>query len=117
MGRGIAKRVADVLPEVQLEFGRQIKTHNLTEYNLLLYPEPYGATRLGAFQVKYKYNESADVDLISRSIVQLNILACGWQDARFDLNYPGIGNGRLSKRDVIVLIEYLPDNVHIWTFE
>jgi len=37
-------------------------------------------------------------------------------DCRIDLNFPGIGNGRLSPDQVLPLIKQLPDNVHVWRY-
>jgi hypothetical protein len=45
---------------------------------------------------------------------------CAWcaehPDASVHLNYPGIGNGRLRREDVLPIIALLPDQVTIWEY-
>ena len=113
MGRGIAKTVRDKWPGVDVQFGNAIKA-NINEFGF------YGVIlgkKLGLFQVKEHWASKADPGLISASSSALNEYACTYPDQRFDLNFPGIGNGQLKYEDVLPLLADLPDNVHIWTFE
>jgi hypothetical protein len=77
------------------------------------YPEP----RLGAFQVKYNWNEQADLDLINYSMSKLITIATAMPHERFNLNFPGIRNGRLGRREVLDALDPGPDNIIIWEYE
>ena len=121
MGRGAAKQLANRVPMIPHGFGRHIKQicGDLGTYSVLILPYRTGSKHymgLGAFQVKYHYNEDACIKLIAHATNQLKHLAEIGNDERYDMNYPGIGNGRLSMDDVAPIIETLPDNVHVWTF-
>ncbi len=114
MGRGIAKQVRDAFPDIDLDFGKNIKEHyaNLGAYNIIdssIYP------KILAFQVKYHWADKADIDLIIGSVIRLSGRAAANSDKTFFLNYPGIGNGRLAISDVEFLINILPENVTVWT--
>jgi len=72
---------------------------------------------IGAFQVKYEFDEPADLMLIRRSVTYLEEIAKGYLGRRFDMNFPGIGAGQLSRKVVLPELESLPDNVHIWEYK
>lgn len=112
MGRGIAKQMKDKYPEVPFQFAKQIK--HLGTYGLIFHLGD--DTHLGAFQVKHHYADPATVSLIHHSAVQLDHFAEEYPHKRFDMNFPGIGNGRLPIDEVIQSINFMPDNVHVWTF-
>jgi hypothetical protein len=115
MGRGAARTAALRWPGLPYELGKRIE--HLSEYNIgLLSQTNEPRFSIGAFQVKFNFADAADLDLIARSANELAKLATERHDWRFDMNYPGIGNGRLSLAAVDPLLESLPDNVHIWTF-
>jgi len=115
MGRGAAKTAAQRWPGLPYALGKRI-TH-LEEYNIGLLTQTNGELlTLGAFQVKFHFADQADLELIARSARELASLARTRQDWRFDMNYPGIGNGHLRFEDVDPLLQDLPDNVHVWTF-
>ena len=56
-------------------------------------------------------------ELIKISTSMLGELANVYTNTRFDLNFPGIGNGHLSKDEILPIISKLPDNVHIWEYK
>lgn len=123
MGRGIAKEAATRFPDIPFEIGRQIESFRAHSN---LYPEKtfpnYGVCgfygeerqRIGFFMVKEHWRDMAKLDVIQRST---SLVRKFTQDfGRVDLNFPGIGNGRLRREDVLPIIEQLPDNVHVWEY-
>ena len=114
MGAGAAKSVRDWCPEVGLLLGKKIP--HLQEYNLASAKVNYSGRQIpiGVFQVKYHFQDSADLDLIKRSAQKLKAKATesSWT---FHLNFPGIGNGKLKYETVLPIVESLPDNVWVYT--
>ena len=113
MGRGIAREIRDAVPGVDKVIGDAVKLHIQSDffYGVILM-NPFSI-----FQVKYSYSDPADLDLIQRSSVMLGGYALRTPNIIFNLNFPGIGNGKLKYNDVLPLLESLPDNVHVWTFK
>jgi hypothetical protein len=103
MGRGIAKQAALRFPQLPYELGRLIRDNGLCvcpspSHNFIYYP------------VKFNFWEIADLQLISRSCVQLVELT----DALgLDVVYmvrPGCGNGKLDWNRVKSMLEDCLDN-------
>lgn len=111
MGKGIALEATRRIPGIAKEFGRRI-TH-LSNYGLIIWERP-GQQSIAAFQVKRHFRDKADLNLIDMSTKQLIKIATKYPSARFDLNFPGIGNGELPRHLVLPIIRQLPDNVYIW---
>ncbi len=113
MGRGIARQIRDAYPGIDRKIGYRIYCEMPEDsegfYGLLL------GRKLGAFQVKRHYADKADLNLIQASAAMLERTAKDNPDRVFFLNYPGIGNGKLSRDQVQPLLERLPNNVVIWT--
>lgn len=113
MGRGIAFEALTRWPQIQLEFGRIIQQRcgHLGIYGLLVDE----ARDLGLFQVKKHFRASASTEIIASS-TQMLIDWCDEHPAtEVNLNYPGIGWGRLSEVEVEPIVRQLPDRVSIWT--
>jgi len=111
MGAGIAKQMRDRFPGIDLEIGAAIgKAGSGGTYGLLL------GNKVGAFQVKYHFKSMANLGLISLSAEQLKDEARANPDKTYALNYPGIGNGGLRPWMVEGILEDLPDNIQIWTY-
>ena len=110
MGRGAAWRLKMKVPEIDRLFGNMIFAlcGHLGRYGILFHK------RYGALQVKYRFDEKARVDLIEFSLGKLAEIARKSPKLKFNVNYPGIGNGGLSKSDVRPLLDVLPDNVFVW---
>lgn len=110
MGRGIAAQARDRFPGLDKRLGREILSRCglLGAYYMIFDP----ATKIAAFQVKYHFAETADLELIYRSIGKL--LANSPRFHAIHLNFPGIGNGHLARGSVLPMLEVLPDNIHIW---
>lgn len=119
MGRGAARQLALRYPHIPRLFGRRI-TH-LSKYLIVTEPShQYAHPWLGVLQVKYHFKDMADMDLLSESISALKMTANTLPHFRIDINYPGIGNGCISAasdlKQIVHLLNSLPDNVHVWTF-
>ena len=114
MGRGFARQIKTHFRDHNLPqyFGEQIMQldAHLKEYYILQHP----VTRVCAFQVKRDWAMPASLELIWKSVQMLDIWASNETGLTFNLNYPGIGNGRLTVDEVTPLLGTLPDNVHIW---
>ena len=110
MGRGAAWQLKLKVPGIDKIFGKMIHETcgHLGRYGLLF------NGKYGAFQVKYRFNEKADLDLIKFSMVMLSLEAKKDREAIFNINFPGIGNGRLTEDEVKPVLRTLPDNVHVW---
>jgi hypothetical protein len=110
MGRGAAWILKMKVHEIDRVFGKMISETcgHLGRYGLLFHH------RYGALQVKYRFDEKARVDLIEFSLEKLAEKADESPKSRFNINYPGIGNGQLRKQEVRPLLEALPDNVYVW---
>jgi uncharacterized phage-like protein YoqJ len=70
--------------------------------------------KIGAFQTKVHWQDDADLHLIAHSVKMLKAAAERTPELRIDMNFPGIGNGKLTFDDVAPLLVGLPGNVHIW---
>lgn len=118
MGRGIAKQMADRYPEIRDDFARQLQgwqAVNLRHPNVLEINE-YGGQMVGYFMVKDHWRSPASLSIIEESVNEV----IAWDtDPWFTiaLNFPGIGNGKLRREDVLPIIERLPDNVEVWEYE
>lgn len=108
MGKGCAKEAADRYLMLPRELGVRIKVegnvvHSFPQYGLLTFP------------VKHAWHESADLDLIRRSVSQLKRFLS--PHLRYAMPRAGAGNGRLRWSDVRPVLAELPDNVRVITFE
>lgn len=124
MGAGAAKQLRDRVRGIAHNFGQKIREGcgHLGEYGIITAGKPMGKympeTETGAFQVKTDWQNQADTRLLAGAAKQLtNMLGRRSPDWTVFVNYPGIGNGGLSKTDVAPIINGWPDNVHVWTFE
>lgn len=115
MGRGIAGEAATRYPAIPTVWGKHlIQMGRPREYNLLVSSRWQEGKKLAAFQTKYEPAQPSLPGLISRSVIMLKVLAERHPGKRFDLNFPGIGYGRLKEKEVLPIIQCLPDNVYVW---
>lgn len=116
MGRGIALQLAERNPQIRKDFGEYLKTW----WELLHFPceilGEYDGQDVGYFMVKNHWAEPAKLSIIEDSVTSLMDLLTE-HDTRVDLNFPGIGNGKLRREDVLPIIQRLPDTVHVWEYE
>ena len=125
MGRGIARQARDRFPGLAEALGQHILNicggpsaslrTGLGEYGLLISPR-WPAAKLGAFQVKQHYSQPASLELIRRSAVTLCAWCAAHPTATVAVNFPGIGNGRLRRADVLPIVTRLPEQVTIWEY-
>lgn len=117
MGRGIARQAKERFPGLDIALGKQIQANygNLGVYGLLVSPR-WPDAKLGAFQVKRHYSQPATLGLIRQSTAALCTWCSQHPDARVALNFPGIGNGRLRREDVLPIIAQLPTQITIWEY-
>jgi hypothetical protein len=117
MGRGIARQARDRFPGLDSALGKQIQSacSNQGRYGLLVSPR-WPEARLGAFQVKRHYSQPASLELIRHSTAMLCTWCTEHPTATVAVNFPGIGNGRLPREDVLPIIMQLPDRVSIWEY-
>lgn len=113
MGRGIAAEAKRRFPNLPHLLGDAIRNGAGNKYLILQSPD----SPLAAFQVKFHWADDAQPGLIEQSAHLLSAWATNRPEERFDLNFPGIGNGRLKIEDVLPRLDIadLPSNVHIWT--
>lgn len=123
MGRGIALEAAKRFPELPFLFGEKVTVDRHTQaYDDPMYPVycsyvcHMDGQAMGYFMVKDHWREPASLEIIAGSVRELS-RRFFLKNKRVDLNFPGIGNGRLKREDVLPIIEQLPDNVHVWEFE
>lgn len=113
MGRGIARDVRDRFPGIDAKFGQLVQMQQFKDnWGLLILD--YHGHRIGAFQVKTRFNEAASPSLIKSAAVKLSAWANANPSIVVHLNYPGIGYGMLPEDVVRPLIADLPSNVHVW---
>ena len=112
MERGAALELRQMVPNIEFIFGKMIHEScgHLGLYGLLM------NGKYGAAQIKYDFRDKADLDIIACS---MGILAdhAKTNGHTYNINYPGIGHGGLSKEEVKPLLDILPDNVYVWERE
>jgi hypothetical protein len=112
MGRGIAFEAKSKYPDLPYTFGTRLKEQGNKFVDLI---GDYDGTPIWYFMVKNHWNENADLGIIASSLFALKKQFKA-QTNRIDLNFPGIGNGKLNRDSVLYLLEDLPDNIHIWEY-
>lgn len=108
MGRGCALQAAKKYPKLPYELGTLIqKCGNhvawLSGYDLFTFP------------VKRHWDEPASLNLIARSVSELQVIIKDLEGT-YVLPRPGCGNGRLAWKDVRPLLLDLPDTVSVIDF-
>ncbi len=118
MGTGAAKEAADRIPGIEKECGNAV-LENGSRYGFLEVRPPRpeegerGKRGFGIFQTKNDPQKPSDLSLIKNSVEKLNEYARSHPDVQIRMNYPGIGYGRLKRKDVEPLLMVLPENVTI----
>ena len=116
LGRGIALEAKNQYPTLSRKAGNAIEAYCGHHGSYGILPNVLG--KIGLFQVKYGWSEAAQINLIIKSTNELGTLLRNNPDIKkVALNMPGIGNGKLNIRNVLPIVEILPDSVHIWTFK
>lgn len=120
MGRGIAKEMSDRYPEVPFALAGVITYSSDPTYKFCGDIGKVDNQQIGYFMVKDHWIEPAKLSIINASVValllKLDYMIKYKPDCTVALNFPGIGNGKLKREDVLPLLEVLPDNVHVWEY-
>jgi len=116
MGRGIALEAKLKFPTLPYDFGQALSEvdPNMGQQFVGKIGE-YENTPVWWFMVKSHWRDHADLGIIASSCFYLK-QGIAKEVNRIDLNFPGIGNGKLPRDSVLYLLEDLPDNVHIWEY-
>lgn len=124
MGRGIALEAKLRYPSMPTDFAVKFnKAIDTQAYDDALHPlhvgwiGKYEEQVVGWFITKYNWRQNSSLDILQRSCRDLARLAEIMYPKRIDLNFPGIGYGKLEREDVLPLLQILPDNVHVWEYE
>lgn len=124
MGRGIAKEAATRFPDLPKRMAQQIQDWD-GEYGPyppnsdVIYGPAFDGQIMGYFHVKSHWRLPAELTIIGDSLMEL---VYRWQAhkyyERIDINFPGIGNGKLDREPVLKLLEeYLTsDAYHVWEY-
>lgn len=117
MGRGIAQQMRDKFYGSDKALGSVI--YDTKEYGLKITNQISPVQTVGAFQVKYHWSDTASIYLIQLATVKLfeYIMFAYPTPKCICLNFPGIGNGKLSRDAILPVVSLLPDLVEIWEFE
>jgi len=118
MGRGAALQAKQRIPGIDLECGEAIRSFQQRcdgPYGFLVVRPPTDSKiGFGIFQVKYHWAEAAALELIWYSAEGLAKWAKDHSDCAIRMNFPGIGNGHLSRQEVLPIIQdVLPQNVAV----
>lgn len=105
MGRGAAKQLRDSYPGLD----RVINTDGVLDWTMIN-PDQW----IGWFKVKHHWRDAADLALIQEATSQLTRIATQRPEYRFHINYPGVGNGRVSVDQVEPILVQLPDNIYVY---
>ena len=109
MGRGLARDLKIKVPGIDKIFGSMVLGNggHAGRYGLLVYE------KWGVFQVKYRFNERANLELITFGMERVREFA---QETNYiiHLEYPGIDEGELTKEEMGPIVATLPGNIYVW---
>lgn len=128
MGSGFALQVKKRYPALPIALGRAVRTGR---YLTLFEPKPEDGNKeecgyICAFQTKRSFRDASEIDLIYYSFRRLLSVANSLAERqnkviRIDLNFPGIGLGKLNINVVVDIIYALKDlrdsdkvHIHLW---
>lgn len=114
MGAGIARQARERFPELDAALGNAVVQVGDT-YGLIVSPR-WPTAKLGGFQTKVRWHDPSSLELINFSASKLVAWCKAHPTARVHLNMPGVGHGRLSREQVLPILEPLPDTVTVWGF-
>lgn len=107
MGAGVAKVVRDRYPGVDTFFGKGLAKHAMMKpesYDKFgLLRGVYHGQSIAALQTKYNWANDSVLDLIEFSLDKLVVIAREYDEVHMTI--PGIGNGNLSKKLVLPLLD------------
>jgi hypothetical protein len=113
MGRGIALEAKTRFPNLPYVFGEVLnlpaEQHFFGKIGL------FDSKPIYYFMVKDHWKNNASLNIIASSCYFLKS-SKELENKRVDLNFPGIGNGKLNRESVLYLLQDLPNNIHIWEY-
>lgn len=111
MGAGVALQAKKRVPGIAEKWGADLRATRMENraYGMMLKHGKYLA-----FQTKLFWRDKAKLHIIKHSAQALEKLARSCPDITFGLPFPGIGYGQLNPKDVLPLLESLPDNVIVF---
>lgn len=115
MGRGAALAAKNKYPDLPMLAGNLIRQYPTKEYSFLYFKYGFVYEQfcdIGLFQVKYYWQDEADLDLIVFSVEQLRRFATLFS-RKMVMNFPAIGNGGRTKEEILPLLAPLPDTITI----
>lgn len=117
MGAGSAKSAVDRWPTLPEKLGA-ILAHGQTnvlvpDYHLLVSKE-WPQRKLGLLQTKRTFWEPSDLALVRASLGKLLIWMNHHPGKLVSLPYPGVGLGKLPKKEVRPLLERFPTSLFVW---
>ena len=116
MGRGIALDIRERYPNIPSIYGKII---SLTcgsggVYGLL---HSTHAGKIGLLQTKTDFRRPSGISLVRYSVGMLYVYAKSYPERRIAINFPGVGCGGLRVTDVKPILDRLPVNVDIWSYD
>ena len=112
MGRGSALQLLQQEPDINRRAAVLLGNKQKSLYGLLFMQYP--KQLIGLFQTKFHPYYDSSFACIDKATTMLSKWATDNPTKVAVMPFPGIGNGRLEKADVVVLIKNLPNNVHIY---
>ena len=113
MGRGAASQAVNKIPGIAFDCGKAIANVGDPYSFLVIHHPTQIKAGFGIFQVKRFWGSDAELSLIEQSANRLSEFARKYPNLTIRMNYPGIGNGGLSREDVEPLIKELAKVVTI----
>lgn len=123
MSHGAAKEAEDRFPFLPATFGSILVQRKrvkkvfgiMTTLDTVITNLPRHETQIGIFQAGIKYYDVASLDVIKEAVRLMKF----WADKfpRIAMTFPGIGQGKLKREDVLPVIAALPDNVWVYEME
>jgi hypothetical protein len=113
MGRGAAKQVRDTYTRVPYILADKINR----DPNRSIYWATISKSKeqhIGWFKVKEHWQHEAKPHLVQQSVNALMRIAIKHSQYKYHINYPAIGNGKLSADDIAPMLISLPNNVIIY---
>lgn len=115
MGKGAALELAIKNPQIPIIAGRTV-TATGPKYGIIVLGKinPTDTQIFGLFQTKYNFASDSDLDLIRFSVDELNKYSERHPNFKISINFPGIGNGKLYRKDVLPIIQLLNDRITVY---
>lgn len=117
MGAGVALRAKEICPTLPLRFGRHVAQFVKDKgYYGLIPPHDIAEnveTKIGGLQTKYHWKKPSPLELIERSLVDLDGFAYAMKEPVHCV-VPGIGRGGVKVATSIKMVEKVSDHVTFW---